>query len=166
MTTFFPDNCLDPSGHAFYKVLACFWCNPIALFHNPLPQLMHSPGWFWILVESLLYIHPEVFNGVVVRGLSWPGHDFNFIVFKPLCCLFGGMLWVIVLLKHPLLLCHLQLFKTFHHSPIQNFTILLCIHGHLNLCKHPYSIPPHTTPNHKIVPSSMLDCRSSGSVRQ
>src|ERR1700748_604478 len=118
MTTFCLGNCLYPSRHALYKVLACFWWNFIPLFHHPLPQLMHSLGWVWILLESLFQIHPEVFNGVDVRGLSWPGHDFNIVVFKPLGCLLGGVFGVIILLEHPLPLWHLQLFKTVHHSPI------------------------------------------------
>src|SRR5258708_40351961 len=74
--------------------------------------------------------------------------------------------WVIVLLECPLPLWHLQVFKTFHHSPIQDFTVLLSIHDPLNLWQHPYSIPPHTTPYHKIVPSSMLDHWCDGYVRK
>src|SRR5882724_13340405 len=35
--------------------------------------------------------------------------------------------------------------------------ILLCIHDPLYLCELPYPIPPHTPPDHKIIPSSMLD---------
>src|SRR6266850_7299947 len=132
------------------------------LFHHPLPQLMNSFGGCWILLQ----IYPEVFNGVQIRGLGWPGHDINVVILKPLGCLLGCVFGVIVLLKCPLPLQHLQLFKTFHHSLIQNFTVLLCIHDPLNLCKHPYSIPPHTPPYHEIVPTSMLDCRSGGSVRK
>ena len=87
MATFCLDNCLDTSRHAFYKVLACFWWNFIPLLHHPLPQLMNSLGWCCMLPGSLLEINPEVFNGVGIRGLGWPGHDINVIVFKPLCCL-------------------------------------------------------------------------------
>src|ERR1700722_16994334 len=105
---------------------------------------MHSLWWLWILLESPLWVHPKVFNGVDVRGLSWPDHDINVVVFKPLGCPVGRVSGVTVLLKCPLPLWHLQLFKTFHHSPIQNFTVLFSIHDPLNLCKHPYSIPPHT----------------------
>ena len=90
----------------------------------------------------------------------------NVVILKPLGCPFGGMFGVIVLLKCPLPFWHLQVFKNFHHSPIQNSTILLSIHDPLNLCKCPYAIPPHTTPYHKIVPSSMLDCGSGGPVRK
>ena len=67
---------------------------------------MYPLGWFWILVKDLLQIHPEVFNGVNVRGLGWPDHDFNVIVFKPLGCLLGSVFGVIVLLKHPFSLWH------------------------------------------------------------
>src|SRR5277367_5172447 len=111
-------------------------------------------------------MYPEMFYGVDVRGLCWPDHNINVVVFKPLGCLVGGVLGVIVLLKNPLPLYHLQLFKTFYHSLIQNFTVLLCIHDPLNLCEHSHSIPPHTPPYHKIVPSSMLDCRSCSPVRK
>ena len=166
MTTFCLDNCLHPSRHAFYKVLACFWWNIIPFFYHPIPQLMHSLWWLWILLESLLQVQPEVFNGVDVWELSWPDHDINVVILKPLGYPFGGMFGVIVLLKCPRPLWHLQLFKTFHHSPIQNFTVLHSIHDPLNLCKHPYSIPPHTTQYYKIVPSSMLDCGSGSPVRK
>src|SRR5215472_13059647 len=93
MTTFCLDNCLYPPRHAFNKILACFWRNFIPLFCHPLPQLMHSLGWPWILLESLFQVHPEVFNGTDVRRLRWPDHDFDVIVFKPLHSLVGGMFW-------------------------------------------------------------------------
>ena len=38
-------------------------------------------------------------RGVDVRGLSWPDHDINVVILKPLGYPFGGMLGVIVLLK-------------------------------------------------------------------
>src|SRR6267142_4524502 len=105
-----------------------------------------------------------MFYGVNVRGLGRPDKHLDVIVFKPFCSLVGGMLGVIVLLEDPLSLSHLQLFKAFHHSILQNITILLCIHDPLNLCELPYSIPPHTTLYHKVIPSSMLDSRCCGSV--
>src|SRR5882757_10084293 len=123
MTTLCLDNCLYPSRHALYKLLACLCWNFIPLFHHPLPQRMHSLGWFWILLEILLQIHLEAFNGIDVRGLIWPSHNFNVVVLKPLGCLPRGVFGVIVLLKHPLPLCHIQLFITFHHSPTQNLTV-------------------------------------------
>ena len=67
---------------------------------------------------------------------------------------------VIVLLKNPLFLLHLQIFKALHQSILQNLTVLLCIYDPLNLCKIFYSIPPHTTPYHEVISSSMLDCDS------
>jgi hypothetical protein len=98
-------------------------------------------------------MHPEVLNGVKVRGLGRPGKDLNVIVFKPLCCPFGGVFRVIV----PLLLGCLQPLKAFHQSIIQNVTVLLCIYDPLNLYELPYHSPPHTPPYHKIILSSMLD---------
>ncbi len=72
------------------------------------------------------------------------------------------MLWVIILLEDPLLLHHLQLFKVFHHTIIQDVTVLLCIHSPLNLYKPPNPILTHTPPNH--ISSSMLDSGSGSAV--
>jgi len=119
--------------------------------------------------------HPEFFYGFLGVALAWQvlflliAH--NPVRYRPMMIpsileklSYAGA--VIVLLKHPLPLWHLQLFKTFHQSPIQNLTVLLSIHDPLNLCKHPHSIPTHATPYYKIVPSTMFDCRSGGSVRE
>jgi hypothetical protein len=97
-------------------------------------------------------MHLEVLNGAKVRGMGRPEKDLNVIVFKPLCCPFGGVFGVIV----PLLLCHLQLLKAFHQSIIQNVTVLLYIYDPLNLYELPYPIPLHTPPYHKIILSFML----------
>src|SRR6266568_5206782 len=78
---------------------------------------------------------------------------------------FGGVFWIIVLLKIPLLLFHIQLLKALHHSLIQDFTILLCIHLALNFYQYSHTIPAHTTPYHKVIPSSMLDSRGSSTIR-
>ena len=90
-------------------------------------------------------------NRVEVRELGRPDKQLDVIVFKPLCCLFGGVFGVIVLLKYPLLLFHLQLLKAFHQPIIQNVTVLLCIHASLNLYKLFYPILPHTTLNFLVV---------------
>jgi hypothetical protein len=102
---------------------------------------------------SPFQMHPEVINRAKVRGMDRPEKDLNVIVFKPLCCPFGGVFGVIV----SLLLCCLQPLKAFHQSIIQNVTVLLCIYDPLNLYELPYHIPPHTPPYHKIILSSMLD---------
>jgi hypothetical protein len=99
---------------------------------------------------SPFQMHPEVLNGVKVRGMGRLEKDLNVIVFKPL---FRGVFGVIVSLLH----CHLQLLKAFHQSIIQNVTVLLCIYDPLNLYEFPYPIPPHTPPYHKIILSFMLD---------
>ena len=98
-------------------------------------------------------------NGIYVWRLGRPSKDLNAIVFKLLCCLLGGVFWVIVLLEYPLPLIHLQLLKAFLQPIIQNVTVLLCIHGPLNLYKLPHPIPTHTSPYNKIVSFSMLDSR-------
>src|ERR1700733_7963648 len=103
-------------------------------------------------------------NGVNVRRLGRPGKHLDAIVFKPLCCLLGGVFWVIILLEYPLPLLHLQLLKAFLQPIIQNVTVLLCIHDPLNLYELPYPIPAHTTPYNKIIFSSMLDSGGGGSV--
>src|SRR5277367_2165457 len=105
-----------------------------------------------------------MFYRVNVRGLCRPDKHLDVIVFKPLCSQLGGMFGVIVLLEDPLSFSHLQLVKAFLHSILQNLTILLCIHDPLNLCELAYSIPPHTTPYHKVISSSMLNSRCDGSV--
>ena len=46
-------------------------------------------------------------------------------------CVFG----IIILLKVTFILLHIQLFKAFLHSILQNFTVLFCIHLSLNLYK-------------------------------
>ena len=120
MTPFCLDNCLDPSRHAFYKSLACFWWNFVPLFCSLVPQFMYFLWWTWIPVQSLLQLYSKVFNSIQVRGLCRPDQDLNVIVLKLLCCLVGGMFRVIILLKDPLLFYYLQLFKTFNHSTIQN----------------------------------------------
>jgi hypothetical protein len=38
-------------------------------------------------------MYPEVFNGVEVRGLGWPFHNFNVVVFKPFCQPFWRCVW-------------------------------------------------------------------------
>jgi len=55
-----------------------------------------------MLLKSILEIHPEVFNGVDVRALSWTSHNINVVIFKPLGCPSVGVFGVIFLLKHPL----------------------------------------------------------------
>ena len=103
-------------------------------------------------------------NGVNVWGLGRPGKHLNAIVFKPLCSLLGDVFWIIILLKYPLPLLHLQLLKAFLQPIIQNVTVLLCINDPLNLYKLSNPIPAHTSPYNKIIPSSMLDSRGGDSV--
>src|SRR5579864_3026908 len=113
----------------------------------------------------MLDVDPEVFNGVKVRGLCWPMNDNDVVVLEPSCCKSRGMFWVVVLLKVPLSFLHSQLFKTLHHSLIQNLTILHLIHLPLNLHKLFHTIPAHASPYHKIVPSSMLDSQCCSAIR-
>jgi hypothetical protein len=164
MASFCLDNCLYPPRHAFYQSLACFWWNFVPLLNHSIPQLMHSSWWPWVLLHSMLEVDPQVFYGVNVRGLGRPDKHLDVIVFKPFCSLVGHMLGVIVLLKDPLPFCHLQFFKTFYQPILQNIIVLLCIHNLLNLCELSNSIPPHTTPNHKVITPSMLDSRCDSSV--
>src|SRR5258705_8948292 len=98
---------------------------------------MHSFGWCVMLLEFSLEMLPEVFNGIEVRGLGRPLQRDDVIVRKPLICLFGGVLWDIVLLEVPLILSHLQTFKALLHS-LQNLTMLLTIHDPLNLYQLPH----------------------------
>ena len=105
-------------------------------------------------------------NGVYIRGLGRPGKHLDAIVFKPLFCLLEGMFGVIILLKYPVLLWYLQLVEAFLQSIIQNVTVLLCIHGSLNLYELSYPILAHTPPYNKIIPSSMLDCGCGGLIRK
>src|SRR6266852_1456664 len=86
------------------------------------------------------------------------------IVFKPLCCLLEGVFCVIILLKYPLHLLHLQLCKGFLQSIIQNVTVLLCIHDPLNLYELPYPISAHMSLYNMIISSSTLDGKGDGSV--
>src|SRR5271154_4753685 len=95
-------------------------------------------------MKTVFEMFPKVFNGIEVRRLGWPGYDLNIIVFKPLLGLLGGVLWIVVLLKVMLPLLHLQCLKAFHQTILQNFTV---------------------TPYHKVIPSSMLHCWCSCSVR-
>src|SRR5258707_11379663 len=125
---------------------------------------MCSFWWNFIFLKFALDIIPEVFNGVQIRRLSWPPEYLNIIIFKPLFGPFGGVFGVIVLLKVSLSILHLQLFKAFQHSMVQNLTVLLCIHLSLHLYQHSNSIPTHTAPYHKIIPPSMLHSRCCGSV--
>ena len=104
-------------------------------------------------------------NEVYIRGLGRPGKHLDAIAFKPLFCL-GGMFGVIILLKYPILLWYLQLVKAFLQSIIQNVTVLLCIHGSLNLYELSYPIPAHTPPYNKIIPSFMLDCGYGGLIKK
>ena len=96
-----------------------------------------------MLLKSILEIHPKVFNRINIKELSWPSHNINVVTLKPLGCPSVGVFGVIYLSKYTLCCEHLQLSKTFHHSPIQNVTILLYIYDPLSLGKHSYSIPPH-----------------------
>src|SRR5882724_8915372 len=130
----------------------------------PYPIAHAHPWGCWIVKHSPFQMHPEVLNRVNIRRLGRPDKHLDVIVLKLLCCLFRGVFGVIVLLEYPLLLWYLQLLKTFHHSIIQNITVLLCIHYPLYLCELPSPIPPHTPPYHKIIPSSMFDSGSGGPV--
>ena len=105
-------------------------------------------------------------NGVYIRGLGRPGKHLDAIVFKPLFCLLGGMFGVVILLKYPVLLWNLQLVKAFLQSIIQNVTVLLCIHGPLNLYELSYPISAHTPPYDKIISSFMLDYGCGGPIRK
>src|SRR5882724_7138446 len=125
---------------------------------------MHTLGGCWIVKHSPFQMHPEVLNRVNIRGLGRPDNHLDVIILKPLCCFFRGVFGVIVLLQYPLLLWYLQLLKNFHHSIIQNITVLLYIHDPLYLCELPYAIPPHTPTYQKIIPSSMLDSGGGGPV--
>ena len=105
-------------------------------------------------------------NGVYIRGLGRPGKHLDAIVFKPLFCLLRGMFGVVILLKYPVLLWNLQLVKAFLQSIIQNVTVLLCIHGCLNLYELSYPILAHTPPYDEIISSSMLDCGYGGPIQK
>src|SRR5271168_1164128 len=126
---------------------------------------MHSFGWYLVFLKFTLDMVPEVFNGIEMWGLSRPVNHNNVVILKPTCGQPGGVFWIIVLLKIPLPLFHIQLLKALHYSFLQYFTILLCIHLSLHLYKLSHTIPAHTTPYHKVIPSSMLDCGCSGSIR-
>ena len=108
---------------------------------------------------------PEGFNGIEVWRLSRPVNYNDIIIWKPSCGQPGGVFWAIVLLKISLPLFNIQLFKAFHHSLIQNFTVLFCIHFSLNLYKLSHTIPAHITSYHKVIPSSMFDCGCRGLIR-
>ena len=137
MPSFCFENSSNPSWHAFYELLTSFWG----------------------------YIYPQMFNGVNVRGLGRPAENFNFIILKPLISSFGCMFGVIVLLKDPFTLWHVQVFKAFLQYILQNLTVLLCIHFSLKLHKCLNSILAHASPYHEIVSSSMLDCWYGGPIR-
>src|SRR5258705_3866466 len=98
------------------------------------------------------------------RSGDWAGHFRGMMVRKLLVCLFGGVFWVIVLLEVPLILSHLQPFKALLHSLLQNLTILLSIHHPLHLYQLPHPIPTHRSPNHQVIPPSMLDSWCGGPV--
>src|SRR3979490_1913336 len=66
------------------------------------------------------------------------------------------MFWIIVLLKVPLILSHLQTFNAILHSLLQNLTILHCIHVPLHLYQLPHPIPPHTPQTIKLFPPPCL----------
>src|SRR5882762_1241022 len=104
---------------------------------------MYSFGWCWIFPKLALEMVPEVF-WVHVRGLGRPAKDLNVVVLKPLCSQSRHVFGVIILLKVPLTIHHLQLFKTFLNCILQNFTVLNLIHVSLHLYELSHSIPPHT----------------------
>src|ERR1700727_989326 len=54
-----------------------------------------------MLLKSILEIHPEMLNEVNVRELSWPSHDINIVISKPLGFPSVGVFGIIFLLKHP-----------------------------------------------------------------
>src|SRR5215510_6777149 len=81
---------------------------------------------------------------------------FNTIVFKPLICPFRPVFWAIVLLGNPLPLLHLQLFKAFHHSLIQNLTVFYSTHDSLSFYKLSYFILSYTPPYHDVILASCL----------
>src|ERR1700750_1238001 len=120
---------------------------------------MYSLGWCWILLKTTFEVFPKVFYWVHVRGLGRPAKNLNVMVFKPLCSQSRHVFGVIVLLKIPFILLHIQLFKAFLHPILQNLTVLHLIHIPLHLYELPNSIPTHTTPYHEISSSSMFDCR-------
>ena len=107
----------------------------------------------------------EGFNEIKVWELSRPVNHNDIIIWKPGCGHPGGMFWVIVLLKIPLPLFDIQFFKALHHSLIQNFKILVCIHLLVTLYKLSHTIPAHIIPYHKVIYSSMFDCGCSGLIR-
>ena len=126
---------------------------------------MHSFGWCFIFLKLEFEMMPEVFNGIQIWRLGRPFKYLNVVVLKPLLCLVGGVFGVIVLLKDPLILWYVQLFKAFHHSIIQNLIVLVSIHLPLHLYELPHPILTRRAPYHEIVASSMLDCWCCYAVR-
>src|SRR5260370_24471659 len=133
MSTFCLNNCCNSPWHAFYKSLAYLWRYFITLLSHSLPQLMYSFWWNCIFLKFAFNIEPKMFNGIEIRGLSRPVNNNNIVIQKPSCGQFRGVFWIIVLLKIPFSLLHIQLLKALYHPLIQNITILLCIHDALNL---------------------------------
>ena len=66
------NNCLDPSRHTFYEVLAYLWWNFIPLLYQSIPQFMNSMGRSIIFAKLAFKMVPEMFNGVEVWRLCWP----------------------------------------------------------------------------------------------
>ena len=107
----------------------------------PLSSTVHALLWWYLIfLKFALDIIPEGFNGIEVWRLSRPVNYNDIIIWKPSWGQPGGAFWVIVLLKISLPLFNIQLFKALHHSLIQNFTILVCIHLSLNFYKLSHTI--------------------------
>ena len=104
-------------------------------------------------------------NYLQVGQKLWVNCEFSSAVLNHFFCSFRGVFGVIFLLENSLLLLHLQLFKTFHHSIFQNCTILLCIYISFNFYKFSNSILAHTTPYHEVISPSMLDSWCSGVIK-
>jgi hypothetical protein len=82
-------------------------------------------------VELLFDMGPEVLNGFRSIGKASPEVGF---LLKPFECRFRGVFGVLPEVEA--VLVHAQFLHTFHHSTLQDFHMLLCIHPVLYLCKY------------------------------
>ena len=97
---------------------------------------------------------------------DWGGHFMGMMLLSENHCsaFFEVCVCVIVLLEVPPILSHLQTFNALLHSLLQNLTILHWIYLPPHLYQHPHPIPAHTSPNHQVIPPSMLDSWCGGPV--
>ena len=108
-----------------------------------------SPG------NSNFKLPPKIFNRIQVWRLARPLQNLDVLLLQPLFCCFGGVLRVVVVLKHPSL-THLQLSHWGKEVLVQNSTVHGPVHPPLNAMELSRPLGWKAPPKHDVA-TTMLD---------